>query len=42
MHIESSASDQAIIKAIIALGHSLELNIVAEGVETDQQLTFPS
>jgi EAL domain-containing protein (putative c-di-GMP-specific phosphodiesterase class I) len=40
MHIESSASDQAIIKAIIALGHSLELNIVAEGVETDQQLTF--
>ena len=40
MHIESSASDQAIIKAIIALGHSLELNVIAEGVETDRQLTF--
>jgi EAL domain-containing protein (putative c-di-GMP-specific phosphodiesterase class I) len=40
MHIESSASDQAIIKAIIALAHSLELNVVAEGVENERQHAF--
>lgn len=31
-------NDVAIIKAIIALGHSLELKIVAEGVESATQL----
>lgn len=30
----------AIIKAIIAMGHSLKLNVVAEGVETHPQLEY--
>ena len=30
--------DRAIIAAIVALGHGLDLNVVAEGVETKEQL----
>mgnify|MGYP000970943852 CR=1 FL=1 len=33
-------SDASIIKAIIAMGHSLQLTIVAEGIETLEQLEF--
>lgn len=33
-----SRQDAAIIKAIIDLGHTLDLQVVAEGVETDRQL----
>jgi len=36
--LEASASSQSIVTAIIALGHSLQFDIVAEGVETPQQM----
>jgi len=36
----ASAEDAAIVRAIIQLGHTLELEVVAEGVESDAQLAF--
>jgi diguanylate cyclase (GGDEF)-like protein/PAS domain S-box-containing protein len=36
--INAGADDAAIAKAIIAMAHSLNLKVVAEGVETEQQL----
>ncbi|MBI4808235.1 MAG: EAL domain-containing protein [Nitrosomonadales bacterium] len=38
--IESDESDAAIIRSIIALGHRLNLRVIAEGVETQDQLDF--
>jgi EAL domain-containing protein (putative c-di-GMP-specific phosphodiesterase class I) len=38
--IPKKMDSSSIVKAIIAMGHSLNLNVVAEGVETEQQLTF--
>src|SRR5207253_10028027 len=32
--------DAALVMAIVTLAHNLRLNVVAEGVETDEQLAF--
>ncbi len=38
--IETDSDDRAVAEAIIGLGHSLRLDVVAEGVETEPQLTL--
>jgi EAL domain-containing protein (putative c-di-GMP-specific phosphodiesterase class I) len=38
--IATDADDATIVRTIIALGHNLGLRVVAEGVETEQQLEF--
>ena len=38
--ITVDADDATIVRAIIGLGHNLNLKLVAEGVETQEQLTF--
>ena len=38
--ITHSSDDQAIAQAIIALGQKLQLNVLAEGIETKEQLEF--
>ena len=38
--VATSPGDAAITRALIAMGRSLELRIVAEGVETSEQLAF--
>jgi EAL domain-containing protein (putative c-di-GMP-specific phosphodiesterase class I) len=38
--ISEDADAASIVRAIIALGHSLDLSIVAEGVTTQSQLQF--
>ena len=38
--IARGSSDSAIISAVIAMAHRLDLEVVAEGVETERQLEF--
>jgi len=40
MDITTDPDDAAITKAIIAMGHNLNLKVIAEGVETEEQLAF--
>jgi EAL domain-containing protein (putative c-di-GMP-specific phosphodiesterase class I) len=39
-HISNDQDDQAIATAVISLGHQLRLKVIAEGVETEEQLAF--
>ena len=38
--LASDADSAAIVRAVVQLAHSLKLNTIAEGVETDFQLAF--
>lgn len=40
IELTTNSSDQAIARSIIALAQALELNVLAEGVETGEQLEF--
>jgi EAL domain-containing protein (putative c-di-GMP-specific phosphodiesterase class I) len=37
-NLESDLNDAAIVRAIVSLGHSLNLDVIAEGVEREEQL----
>ncbi|MFS0774901.1 PAS domain S-box protein [Neobacillus sp. 3P2-tot-E-2] len=38
--LQNNPNDETIVKAIISMAHNLNLNVVAEGIETKEQLVF--
>jgi EAL domain-containing protein (putative c-di-GMP-specific phosphodiesterase class I) len=38
--ITTDSDDAAIIRAIVAMAHSMNLRVIAEGVETEAQLAY--
>jgi EAL domain-containing protein (putative c-di-GMP-specific phosphodiesterase class I) len=40
MDATTDPDDAALVKAIITLSHNLRLKVIAEGVETEEQLRF--
>jgi diguanylate cyclase (GGDEF)-like protein len=39
-NLQSNAKDRAVVGAVISLGQKLNLRVIAEGVETDEQVAF--
>lgn len=39
-NIDADTKDEALVKTIIRMAHDLDLNVIAEGVETKEQLDF--
>ncbi len=40
VNVTANPEDAAIVKGIVALAHSLDLKVIAEGVETEEQFAF--